>query len=135
MMLTRHTAKLLKVKNRLDPKQSIVGGTRHIKQMLKFVKPEVEGDNRLKFALAAYNIGWGHVRDAQKLALETGLNPNIWSDLKIVLPLLEQKKYYRSLEYGYARGREPVKYVESIYNYRDILEKQLKTKESAKAPQ
>ena len=123
MMLTRHTAKLLNVKNRLDPKQSIVGGTRHIKQMLKFVPKEVEGENRLKFALAAYNIGLGHIRDAQSLAKEIGLNQNIWSDLKIVLPLLSQKKYYRNLQYGYARGEEPVKYVESIYNYRNILEK------------
>ncbi len=123
MMLTRHTAKLLHVKNRLDPKQSIVGGTRHLKQMLKFVPKEVEGENRLKFALAAYNIGLGHIRDAQSLAQEIGLNQNIWSDLKIVLPLLSEKKYYRNLQYGYARGEEPVKYVESIYNYRNILEK------------
>jgi len=123
MMLTRHTAKLLGVKNRLDPKQSIVGGTRHIKQMLKFIGDDVKGENRLKLALAAYNIGMGHIRDAQTLATEIGLDKNSWKDLKIVLPLLSQKKYYSSLEYGYARGEEPVKYVESIYNYRDILEK------------
>ncbi len=123
MMLTRHTAKLLNVKNRLDPKQSIVGGTRHLKQMLKFVPKAVEGENRLKFALAAYNIGLGHVRDAQSLAKEIGLNENIWSDLKIVLPLLSQKKYYSNLQYGYARGGEAVNYVESIYNYKAILEK------------
>ncbi|MDF1876778.1 membrane-bound lytic murein transglycosylase MltF [Sulfurimonas sp. SAG-AH-194-L11] len=122
MMLTKNTAKLLGVTNRLDPKQSIVGGTRHIKQMLKFVPKEVQGENRLKFALAAYNIGLGHIRDAQHLAREIGLNENVWSDLKIVLPLLSQKKFYRDLKYGYARGEEPVKYVESIYNYRDILE-------------
>ncbi len=122
MMLTKNTAKLLGVKNRLDPKSSIIGGTRHIKQMLKFVPKEVSGENRLKFALAAYNIGLGHIRDAQSLAREIGLNENIWSDLKIVLPLLSQKKFYRDLKYGYARGEEPVKYVESIYNYRDILE-------------
>jgi len=122
MMLTKNTAKLLGVKNRLDPKQSIIGGTRHIKQMLKFVPKEVTGENRLKFALAAYNIGLGHIKDAQSLAREIGLNDNIWSDLKIVLPLLSQKKFYRGLKYGYARGEEPVKYVESIYNYRDILE-------------
>jgi len=122
MMLTKNTAKLLGVTNRLDPKQSIVGGTRHIKQMLKFVPKEVVGENRLKFALAAYNIGLGHIRDAQHLAREIGLNENVWNDLKIVLPLLSQKKFYRDLEYGYARGEEPVKYVESIYNYRDILE-------------
>jgi len=132
MMLTKHTAKLLKVKNRLDPKQSIVGGTRHIKQMIKFVPKGVKGENRLKFALAAYNIGLGHIRDAQTLATAIGLNPNIWSDLKVVLPLLSQKKYYRDLKFGYARGEEPVKYVESIFNYRHILENQLKTKHPQK---
>ena len=124
MMLTKHTAKILGVKNRLDPKQSIKGGTRHLKQMIKFVPKEVKGENRLKFALAAYNIGMGHIKDAQKLAKKLGLNQNVWSDLKIVLPLLSQKKYYRNLKYGYARGAEPVKYVESIYNYKDILDKQ-----------
>ena len=123
MMLTRNTAKLLGVKNRLDPKQSIVGGTRHLNQMMKFVPEEVEGENRLKYALAAYNVGFGHIKDAQKLAKKLGLNPNVWSDLKIVLPLLSQKRYYRTLKYGYARGAEPVKYVEAIYNYKDILEK------------
>ena len=90
--------------------------------MIKFVPKEVEGENRLKFALAAYNIGMGHIHDAQKLATKIGLNQNVWSDLKIVLPLLSQKKYYKTLKFGYARGAEPVKYVEAIYNYRNILE-------------
>ena len=123
MMLTQSTAKQLGVKNRLDPKQSIYGGTKHLKQMLKNVSKDVEGENRLKFALAAYNIGMGHVRDAQKLAKKIGLNQNIWNDLKVVLPLLSQKRYYRELKYGYARGSEPVKYVASIYDYGDILQK------------
>ncbi len=122
MMLTKTTAKFLGVKNRLDPKQSIVGGTRHLKQMIKFVPQEIDGENRLKFALAAYNVGMGHLNDARKLAVRLGYNPNIWSDLKQVLPLLSKKKYYKTLKYGYARGEEPVKYVESIYDYRDILE-------------
>jgi len=124
MMLTKRTAKILGVKNRLNPMQSVTGGTRHLKQMIKFVPKEVEEENRLKFALAAYNIGMGHIKDARKLARQLGLNQNVWSDLKIVLPLLSQKKYYRTLKYGYARGAEPVKYVESIYNYKDILDKQ-----------
>lgn len=122
MMLTRSTAKLLGIKNRIDAKQSIIGGTRHIKQMIKFVPKEVESENRLKFALAAYNVGMGHIHDAMKLAKRLGYNQYIWSDLKQVLPLLAKKKYYKSLKYGYARGEEPVKYVESIYDYRDILE-------------
>jgi len=126
MMLTKHTARLLGVKNRLNPKESIIGGTRHLNQMIKNVPKGVEGENRLKFALAAYNIGMGHIHDAQRLAKKLGLNHNIWSDLKIVLPLLSQKRYYRTLKYGYARGAEPVKYVEAIYNYKDILEKKEK---------
>lgn len=123
MMLTKKTAKMLGVKNRLNPKQSIEGGARHLKGMMGLIPDEVQGENRLKFALAAYNIGFGHIKDARKLAKKLGLNQNVWSDMKIVLPLLSHKKYYRNLKYGYARGEEPVKYVESIYNYKDILEK------------
>ena len=123
MMLTRSTAKHLGVKNRLDPKQSIRGGARHLNQMLKNVPLEVDDEDRLKFALAAYNVGMGHIQDAQKLAKKMGLNQNVWSDLKRALPLLSQKKYYKTLKHGYARGSEPVKYVDSIYDYKDILEK------------
>ena len=91
--------------------------------MIKLVSPEVEGEDRLKFALAAYNIGMGHIFDAQILTQNMGLNKNVWNDLKKALPLLEQKKYYKTLKHGYARGSEPVKYVDSIYDYRDILQK------------
>jgi membrane-bound lytic murein transglycosylase F len=123
MMLTRHTAKLLGVKHRLNPKESIYGGARHLKQMLRLVPKDVKGEDRLKFALAAYNIGTGHIADARVLAEKLGLDKSLWSDLKKVLPLLARKRYYRKLKYGYARGSEPVKYVESIYSYKEILQK------------
>ena len=132
MMLTKNTAKLLGVTNRLNVKQSIVGGTRHIKQMIKFVPENVTGENRLKFALAAYNVGMGHIYDARRLAKRLGYNQDIWSDLKLVLPLLSKKKYYKTLKYGYARGEEPVKYVESIYGYKDILENNIEIKQEGK---
>ena len=132
MMLTRRTAKLLGVKNRLDPKQSILGGAKHLKQMIQNVPKEVQGENRLKYALAAYNVGGGHIQDAMALAKRLGLNPNIWSDLKIVLPLLAQKRYYKTLRYGYARGSEPVRYVEAIYNFKSILEKYSKERQMQK---
>ena len=125
MMLTNNTAQMLGVTDRVDPFQSIDGGTRHIRDMLKLIPPEVEGENRLKFALAAYNVGYSHLEDAMKLAKQLNLNEAVWNDLKKVLPLLAQKKYYKDLKYGYARGEEPVKYVESIYNYKDILENAL----------
>ena len=132
MMLTLSTAKQLGVKNRLDPRESIMGGAKHLKQMIKNVSKEVNGENRLKFALAAYNVGMGHVKDAQTLAKRIGLNQNIWNDLRIVLPLLSQKRYYKSLKYGYARGSEPVKYVSAIYDYENILQKHSKNKEKEK---
>jgi membrane-bound lytic murein transglycosylase F len=116
---------MLGVEDRVDPAQSIDGGTRHIVEMLKLVPPEVQGENRLKFALAAYNVGMAHLQDAMDLAKKLNKNENEWSDLKTVLPLLAQKKYYKDLKYGYARGEEPVKYVESVYNYKDILENAL----------
>ena len=122
MMLTRSTAKALGVKNRLDPAQSIKGGARHLNQMMKYVSKDVVGEDRMKFALAAYNIGLGHIEDAQKLAKKMGLNQNVWNDLKVALPLLSQKRYYKQLKHGYARGSEPVKYVDSIYDYKDILQ-------------
>ncbi len=123
MMLTRRTAKLLGVKKRTNPKQSVFGGAKHLSNLMQLIPKDVKGENRLKYALAAYNIGLGHVLDAMKLAKKLDRNPNSWADLKIVLPYLSQKKYYRNLRFGYARGSEPVRYVEGIYDYKDILEK------------
>lgn len=125
MMLTRKTAKILGVKNRRDPKQSIFGGALFLSDSLARVPKQVKGENRLKFALAAYNVGMNHIKDAQILAKRMGKNPYIWKDLKKILPLLSHRRYYRDLKYGYARGSEPVGYVDSIYDYRDILVKSI----------
>ena len=122
-MLTQSTADHHGVKNRVDPKQSIFGGAKHLDLMIKSVPSEVVGEDRLKFALAAYNIGLGHIFDAQKLAQQIGLNQNSWTDLKTVLPLLSQKKHYKTLKHGYARGGEAVRYVDAIYDYMSILQK------------
>lgn len=121
MMLTLGTAKQMGVNNRLDVKQSIVGGAKYLARMIKRVPEEVEGENRLWFALAAYNVGFGHLLDARTLAKKRGKNPDIWVDLKQVLPLLSQKKYYKSLKYGYARGSEPVRYVQRIRDFKQVL--------------
>ena len=73
------------------------------------------------FTLAAYNVGYGHVRDVQVLTRKRGGNPNKWTDVKSNLPLLTQRKWYSQTRYGYARGHEPVRYVENIRSYYDIL--------------
>lgn len=122
MMLTQSTAKEVGVDDRLDPKQSIMGGAQYLKNMRKRFKEDIGEQDRLMLALAAYNIGRGHMHDAQSLARQLGLNPYLWLDMKKVLPLLTQKKYYKRLKYGYARGTEPVRYVQRIREYRGIIE-------------
>ncbi|MGD9391105.1 MAG: membrane-bound lytic murein transglycosylase MltF [Thioalkalispiraceae bacterium] len=120
MMLTTTTAKQLGVTKRTDPKQSIHGGAKYFTQLLERLDDIPEPD-RTWFALAAYNVGLGHVRDAQWIAEQKGLNPNKWTDIKETLPLLRQRKWYSQTRYGYARGYEPVRYVENIRSYYDIL--------------
>ena len=123
MMLTNNTAALLGVKNRVDVKQSIYGGAKYLRVIEAKLPPEIKGKNRWAITLASYNVGYGHVLDAQELARKLNIDPNSWISLKEVLPLLTQKKYFRNLRYGYARGDEPVKYVDAIQNYYDIIQK------------
>ena len=120
MMLTLPTAKELGVKNRLDPKQSIEGGARYLSKLRDRLKDVPEPD-RTWLALAAYNVGYGHLRDARKITELEGGNPNLWMDVKQSLPLLSQKRYYKYTRHGYARGQEPVDYVQNIRRYYDVL--------------
>ena len=126
MMLTLPTARAVGVKNRLDAEQSIRGGAKYLARLLERQPDSVRQADRLWFALAAYNVGLGHLADARKLAQRLGKNPDTWHDMRTVLPLLSQKKYYRTLKHGYARGSEPVRYVQRIRDYKDILERQVK---------
>lgn len=121
MMLTQPVAKSLGVTSRLDPKQNIFAGAKYHAKLKNLFDQDVREPDRTWFALAAYNVGQGHFRDAQGLALELGKNPNLWVDMKEVLPLLSDKEYYKELRYGYARGNEPVQYVTRIRDYDDIL--------------
>jgi membrane-bound lytic murein transglycosylase F len=121
MMLTQATAKQMKVKNRLDAQQSIHGGSKYIARVLKRIPERIPEPDRTWFALAAYNVGFGHVEDARIITESRGGDPNRWIDLKQNLPLLARKKWYKQTRYGYARGWEPVKYVENIRQYYEYL--------------
>jgi len=77
--------------------------------------------DRLWLALAAYNIGLGHLRDAQKLTRQLGGNPYRWADIKKYLPLLKKKKWYSKTHYSAARGDETVDYVDSVRAYDDLM--------------
>ena len=72
-------------------------------------------------ALAAYNVGFNHLADARKIAEWQGGNPDTWVDVSKTLPLLAQRKWYSKVPYGYARGWEPVLYVNNIRSYYNIL--------------
>ena len=122
MMLTQPVAKSLGVTNRLDAKQNISAGAKFLAKMRNMVEEVAEPD-RSWLALAAYNIGRGHFRDAQELARKLNKNPDLWHEMKEVLPLLSQKEYYKDLSYGYARGNEPVSYVTRIRGYDELLHK------------
>lgn len=126
MMLTRTTAQALGVDDRLDPRQSIFGGARYLAALKERFVNDVSEPDRTYMALAAYNVGRAHMHDAQVLARRQGLSPHHWRDVKQVLPLLADPRHYGTLKYGYARGREPVRYVQRIREYHHILENALR---------
>ena len=122
MMLTLPTARQLGIKNRLDPEQSLRGGIRYLLSLHSRLPERITEPDRTKFALAAYNVGFGHLEDARILAQRGGANPDLWDDVQQFLPLLRQKKYYTTVKRGYARGTEPVIYVNNIYRFKNILD-------------
>jgi polar amino acid transport system substrate-binding protein/membrane-bound lytic murein transglycosylase F len=90
MMLTQNTAQAMGVSNRLDPKQSIMGGAKYLAYMKDQLDESIQEPDRTWFALAAYNVGSGHLDDARKLAKREGLNPDKWLDVKKMLPRLSR---------------------------------------------
>ncbi|NHK28334.1 membrane-bound lytic murein transglycosylase MltF [Parvularcula flava] len=121
MMLTRPTARELGVENRLDPVQSIYGGADYMDRLYNRLPDAVTGYDRLWMAMAAYNVGYGHLLDARRLADRRGQDKNKWRVIDDMLPLLTKKQYYSTVPHGYARGYEPVHYVRRIREYDDVL--------------
>jgi membrane-bound lytic murein transglycosylase F len=123
MMLTEDTADHLGVKDRLDARESILGGGRYVVLLKSGIPEEVPEPDRTWLALAAYNIGQGHLNDARSLARKLGKNPDQWRDMKEVLPLLSRSEYAAKLKYGFARGGEARAFAENVRIYYDILVK------------
>jgi membrane-bound lytic murein transglycosylase F len=121
MMLTQSTAGSIGVDDRVDPEQSISGGADYLVQIKARFPTSIVEPDRTWFALAAYNVGYGHVQDARRITEQMGRDPDRWFSVKQSLPLLTQRTYYTHTRHGYARGWEPVLYVENIRNYYDIL--------------
>ncbi len=121
MMLTQKTAKAMGVKDRENPQQSIYGGAKYLRLLLERLPQRIEGEERLYFALAAYNQGLGHLEDARVLTERMGGNPSKWEDVRKYIPLLAKQQYYSRAKHGYMRGWEPVKFVDNVLNYHKII--------------
>ena len=120
MQLLPRTAKSLGVSDIYNPVENINGGVQHLKNLYTLYDKAADED-RLLIALAAYNVGEGHLEDARMITQKRKGDPNKWDDVKQNLPLLSRKKWYSKTKYGYARGIEPVRFVTRIRNYYDVL--------------
>ena len=121
MMLTKQTARQIGITDRLDPVLSIHGGAKYLTTLIGKMPDRIAEPDRTWFALASYNVGYGHLEDARVLTQKNGGDPDSWAAVKMSLPLLRQSKWYSQTKHGHARGREPVKFVENIRRYYAML--------------
>ena len=121
MMLTEDTADRMKVKDRLDARESILGGARYFTVMWDALPARIKEPDRTFLTLAAYNMGIGHLEDARILAQKSGLSPDSWIDVKKVLPKMSEPEVHKDLKHGFARGFETLQFVDNVRNYYDIL--------------
>jgi membrane-bound lytic murein transglycosylase F len=121
MMLTKDTARYLGIDDRVDPTNSIFGGAEYYSRQTERVADSVNEPDRTWLALAAYNVGFNHIKDARQIVEWENGDPDTWVDISKSLPLLSQRKWYSRVPFGYARGWEPVLYVNNIRSYYNIL--------------
>ena len=121
MMLTGETADRMGVSDRLNARQSILGGARYLALLKDALPARIGEPDRTWLALAAYNQGLGHMEDARRITQARGGNADSWADVKESLPYLSRGTYARAMKFGYARGHEALGFAENIRNYYDIL--------------
>lgn len=123
MMLTETTAGQLGISDRLDARQSILGGAAYLRSLIDRIPARIPEPDRTWMGLAAYNVGINHLEDARILTQSHGADPDKWNDVKDHLPLLAKPAWYTKTRHGYARGYEPVQFVNRIRNYHEVLKK------------
>jgi membrane-bound lytic murein transglycosylase F len=122
MMLTSDTASTVGVRDRSDQWQNILGGAKYLAQVIDTIPRRIGEPDRTWLALAAYNVGYGHLEDARVLTQMRGKDPDSWNDVRAQLPLLAQEQWYSRVKRGYARGWEPARFVEQVRQYLAVLE-------------
>ena len=116
MQIMPRTAVHLGVSNVNDPKENVAAAARYIRELSGKFSGIRDSGERIKFVLAAYNGGVGHIQDAQALARKYGKNPHLWDDVSFYVRSLTQPLYYRDpvVSYGYMIGSETYGYVDAI---------------------
>jgi len=122
MMLTADTAQAMGIRDRTNPEQSIFAGARYLAQVREMIPERIAEPDRTWFTLAAYNVGFGHLEDARIITQTLGKNPDSWSEVRERLPLLAEERWYSRVKRGYARGWEPVQFVDRIQRFLRLLE-------------
>jgi membrane-bound lytic murein transglycosylase F len=122
MMLTSDTAEAMGITDRTNPKQSISAGARYLAEVREKVPDRISEPDRTWLTVAAYNVGFGHLEDARIIAQGLGKNPDSWTDVRQTLPLLAQEKWFLRAKRGYARGWEPVQFVDRVQSFLTLLE-------------
>jgi len=120
MQIMPATAEAFGVENIENPKQNIKCGILLLNSLNnQFIKNIPDSSERIKFVLAAYNIGLGHVNDAQRLAKKYGKNPLVWeNNVDLYLQYKSEEKYFKDdvVRFGYCRGEEATNFVKNVIN-------------------
>jgi membrane-bound lytic murein transglycosylase F len=122
MMLTAETAQAMGCTDRTNPRQSILAGAKYFAEVLEKIPARIPEPDRTWLAVASYNVGFGHLEDARVLAQSRGKDPDSWRDVREHLPLLAQERWYMRAKRGYARGWEPVQFVDRVQRFLTLLE-------------
>lgn len=137
MQLLPETGALYGISDMMDPHQSIRAGVSYLNWLDNmWAKYVSNSEERMKFVLASYNAGQGHVLDARRLAQKYGKNPNKWdNNVEYFLEMKSKPEYYNDpvVNSGYCRGSEPVNYVEQILRRYSSYKQLLNTTEPAVA--
>ncbi|MCX7553493.1 membrane-bound lytic murein transglycosylase MltF [Marinicella sp. S1101] len=121
MMLTASAAKDMNIEDRTDPRQSLAGGVKYFRHMKRKMPERIAEPHRTFFALAAYNVGFGHLEDARILTQRAGMDPDNWFEVESFLPKLNNPSIAHELRYGNADGATAVIYVNNIMTYQQLM--------------
>ncbi len=121
MMLTRRAAQDVGVTDRTDIMQSLEGGVAYFRKMEQKIPQRITEPDRTLFTLAAYNVGYGHLEDARILTQRNGKDPDLWQDVSLFLPELNNPVTAQNFKHGMADGKTAKIYAENIMTYKQLL--------------